>query len=111
MPEQITKHPEVTLQVLQGAGGRCGPGVPKQILTQCPSERFCSFSSGEICVYGLQQIPQMTQISSKELAQVVCPGARLSGTEPAAASFSDIGPVGVALALGIVIGALATRRG
>ena len=109
MPEQISKHPEVTLQVLQGAGGRCGPGVQKNILTQCPSERFCSFPSGEICVYGVQQIPQMTQISSEELARVVCPGGRASGNEPASASWADIGPLGVSLALGIVIGAVSRR--
>ncbi|MBI2294596.1 MAG: hypothetical protein HYU76_00780, partial [Betaproteobacteria bacterium] len=62
MPEQISKYPEVTIQVLKGGGARCGPGVEKQILKQCPSERFCAFPSGEICVYGLEQIPSMTQI-------------------------------------------------
>ena len=27
MPEQLTKHPEVTLQVLRSAGARCGEGL------------------------------------------------------------------------------------
>jgi hypothetical protein len=111
VPEQITKHPDVTLQVLQGAGGRCGPGVPKNILTQCPSERFCAFSSGEVCVYGLDQIPQMTQITSAELARVVCPGARSSDTGALGMAWPDAGPLGLTLALGIVIGAVARRAG
>lgn len=76
MPEQISKYPEVTLKVLKGAGAVCGEGVPQNILTQCPSERFCSLSTGEICVYGIKDIPQMTQITPQELAQVVCPSAQ-----------------------------------
>jgi hypothetical protein len=27
MPEQLTKHPEVTLQVLQSGGARCASGA------------------------------------------------------------------------------------
>ena len=76
MPEQISKYPEVTLKVLKGAGAVCGEGAPQKILTQCPSERFCSLSTGEICVYGIKDIPQMTQITPQELAQVVCPNAQ-----------------------------------
>ena len=68
MPEQLSKHPEVTMQVLQGAGGGCGPELQPKILTKCPPQQFCTFDSGEICVYGLDQIPQMTQISAGELA-------------------------------------------
>ena len=71
MPEQISKYPEVTLKVLKGAGAVCGEGAPQKILTQCPSERFCSLPTGEICVYGIKDIPQMTQITPQELAQVV----------------------------------------
>lgn len=89
MPEQISKYPDVTLEVLKGAGAVCGEGAPQKILTQCPSERFCSLTTGEICVYGIKQIPQMTQITPQELAQVVCPIApqgpaisgAMSGTE------------------------------
>jgi hypothetical protein len=80
MPEQISKYPEVTLQVLTGAGARCGEGIPPKILVKCPAERFCALPGGEICVYGITQIPQMTQITTKELAQVVCPDARQSST-------------------------------
>ena len=27
MPEQLTRHPEVTLQVLRSAGAKCGEGA------------------------------------------------------------------------------------
>ncbi|MGH8602068.1 MAG: hypothetical protein ACREXR_04620 [Gammaproteobacteria bacterium] len=73
MPEQISKYPDVTLGVLKGAGARCGEGVAQKILTQCPAERFCSLPTGEICVFGIGEIPQMTQITAQELAQVVSP--------------------------------------
>ena len=73
MPEQISKYPDATLKVLKGAGGVCGEGSKPQILTQCPAEKFCSFASGEICVYGLDDIPRMTQIRAEDLASVVRP--------------------------------------
>ena len=53
MPEQLTKHPEVTLQVLRSAGAQCGTGAPPTILKACPAERFCKLPGGDICVYGL----------------------------------------------------------
>ncbi|WP_230461624.1 MULTISPECIES: hypothetical protein [Burkholderia cepacia complex] len=73
MPEQITKYPEVMLQVLKGAGAICGQGVTQNILTQCPPARFCKLPSGEICVYGINEIPRMTQIDAREIAAVVAP--------------------------------------
>ena len=76
MPEQISKYPDVTLQVLRESGAVCGPGAPQNILKQCPRDRFCSLRTGEICVYGINEIPKMTQITSQELAKVVCPQAQ-----------------------------------
>jgi hypothetical protein len=73
MPEQITKYPDVTLKVLKEVGARCGERVQPKILTKCPREQFCSLRSGEICVYGIADIPNMTQITTQELAKVVCP--------------------------------------
>jgi hypothetical protein len=73
MPEQISKYPDVTLDVLKGQGAVCGKGAPQKILTKCPAERFCSLKTGEICVFGINEIPQMTQIKAQELAPVVCP--------------------------------------
>ncbi|MFQ5944454.1 MAG: hypothetical protein ACE5JF_12960 [Anaerolineales bacterium] len=102
MPEQISKYPEVTMQVLRGAGARCGEGVEQQILTRCPPERFCALPTGEICVYGIEQIPQMTQISTQELARVVCP--QRSSMLSAAVSTSDVALLGAAFVVGLVAG-------
>ena len=71
MPEIITKYPDIVLQVLNEAGAKCGTGAVQRILTACPPEQFCSLPTGEICVYGVNEIPQMTQISSAEITQVV----------------------------------------
>jgi hypothetical protein len=73
MPEQISKYPDVTLQVLRESGAVCGQGAPQNILKQCPRDRFCSLKTGEICVYGINDIPKMTQVTTQELAKVVCP--------------------------------------
>jgi hypothetical protein len=110
MPEQITKHPDVTLQVLKGAGGRCGEGVEKKILTKCPSERFCSFPSGEICVYGIPQINQMTQITTKELAAVVCPLDKRSSLDFGVFPTPDIlGVAGGVFLAGLVVAGIWTK--
>ena len=66
MPEQLTRHPEVTLEVLRSAGARCAEGAPQEILQQCPRERFCKLPGGELCVYGLPQAAQMTQVTRAE---------------------------------------------
>jgi hypothetical protein len=76
MPEQISKYPEVTLKILQDSGAVCARGAPQKILTKCPPNRFCALPTGEVCVYGIPEIPQMTQITPKELAAVVCPRAQ-----------------------------------
>jgi hypothetical protein len=98
MPEQITKYPDVTLSVLKGAGARCGEGIRQKILTQCPAERFCGLPTGEICVYGIGDIPQMTQVRTAELAAVVCPPSAKE------ASLLSVGPEWVLLGLCFVLG-------
>ncbi len=110
MPEQITKYPEVTIQVLREGGARCGAGVEKQILTQCPSEQFCAFPSGEVCIYGISQIPQMTQVKPQELARVVCPAGQRSEANPGTAAWPDPGALGVTFALGLAVGVVALKR-
>lgn len=90
MPEQITKHPEVTMRVLESAGAQCGDGRPQRILTECPEEQFCALPSGEVCIYGVEQIPEMTQITSEELARVVCPPEGASATIPASEAEAPI---------------------
>jgi hypothetical protein len=71
MPETITKYPDIALEILGKSGMDCGTGATQQILTACPPERFCSSHVGEICVFGLDEIPQMTQISAQEVAEAV----------------------------------------
>ena len=74
MPEQLTKHPEVTLQVLRSAGAKCAEGAPQDILSTCPAERFCKLPGGEICIFGLSDASKMTQITSAEW-RVLLPSA------------------------------------
>lgn len=109
MPEQITKHPDVTLEVLRSAGAKCGEGAPQQILKKCPADRFCALPGGEVCVYGIDQIPKMTQISTKELAGVVCPPAKAAGPLNGL-GWPDAGALGATFALGLAVGAVALRR-
>ncbi|MCS7312740.1 MAG: hypothetical protein NZ742_07505 [Acidobacteria bacterium] len=108
MPEVLTKYPDVVLRVLQGNDARCGPRVTPRILQQCPRDRFCTLETGEICVYGLPDIPKMTQIRSEELAAVVCPPK----TSAAAAVPGGLESIGLALVffLGFGIGRLLGRR-
>jgi len=73
MPEQISRYPETTLEVLESAGAACGAGGAQRTLTACPAERFCALPGGEICVYGIEEIPRMTQVTAADLAPVVCP--------------------------------------
>ena len=104
MPEQISKYPEVTLNVLKGAGAVCGEGAPQKILTQCPSEQFCSLPTGEICVYGIADIPQMTQITPQELAQVVCPSAQQGAVASAAVLETEGILLGAVFLAGLALG-------
>lgn len=69
MPEVISRYPEVTREVLESAGARCGEGVPQKILTACPREAFCALPGGEICVYGVADIPRMTQLAPRDLCE------------------------------------------
>jgi hypothetical protein len=66
MPEQLTKHPEITMRVLRGAGGKCGEGLKPELLVSCPPARFCKMPDGEICVYGLDDAARMTQITKND---------------------------------------------
>lgn len=111
MPEQISKYPEVTIKVLKGAGARCGEGVERKILTKCPPKRFCSLPTGEICVYGIQEIPQMTQITTQELARVVCPPSRSSGAASLSLpTFEAAILLGAVFLVGLVRGRLRRSR-
>ena len=99
MPEQITKYPDVTLNVLKDAGAACGQGVPQKILKQCPADRFCSLRTGEMCIYGINDISKMTQIKPAELAPFVCPKAQQSSVFG-----SDSIVLGAVLLFGLALG-------
>ena len=104
MPEQISKYPDVTLRLLKGAGATCGEGAEQKILKQCPTERFCALPTGEICVYGINDIPRMTQITLPELARVVCPSVQQGSVMPSALSGADVMLWGLLFVMGLVIG-------
>jgi hypothetical protein len=109
MPEQLTKHPEVTLQVLRSSGAKCGEGAAQDILTQCPAQSFCKLPGGELCVYGLAQAPLMTQLSASDwraIQQAVEPGAS-PGLFPVALEGLLIAGFGVLV--GAVLGYVVTR--
>ncbi len=104
MPEQISKYPEVTLKVLKGNGAICGEGADQRILTKCPADRFCSLRAGEICVYGIDEIPQMTQIKTDEIVGIVCHDYKESSILPASLSASEVIAMVVLFSIGLVIG-------
>lgn len=67
MPEILTKHPEIVIELLQKEGIKCSRGAEQKILTKCPAESFCTLKAGELCVYGVDQFQQMTQIKPEDL--------------------------------------------
>jgi len=110
MPEQLTKHPEVTLQVLSSGGASCAQGAVPEILTRCPAERFCKLPGGEICVYGLADAPRMTQPTAADwraLAQAVAPEAAPAAPHPLLHAAAGLL---VGLALGAAVAAALLRR-
>lgn len=100
MPELLTKHPDVVLQVLKSQGAQCGAGTKPKILTRCPAEKFCTLQGGELCVYGPNEIAAMTQLSRAE----VCGAPKASLTDGAVPN------VGLAAIAGLVLAGLFWRR-
>ncbi len=100
MPEIITKYPDVTKQVLESAGARCGRGEPQQILTECPRDRFCAFPGGEVCIFGLDEVPKMTQVGRAELC----------GAAAGPVSLADFGSGAGSAALVLAVAVVAWRR-
>jgi hypothetical protein len=109
MPEQITKYPDVTLQVLREAGAVCGKGAPQKILKRCPADRFCSLPTGEMCIYGIKDIPKMTQIAPAELAQVVCPLTPKGASFAAGFSGLEAAMIGAVFLGGLAVGKIWRR--
>lgn len=108
MPELLTKHPDVTLQVLRSAGAQCGNGAPQEILKACPAQGFCKLPGGELCVYGLSDATRMTQITASDwhaLLQAV-PASGASAASSGAALGEAGSPLGPASMLGTGTGLL-----
>lgn len=112
MPEQLSKHPEVTLQVLRSAGARCGEGAAQDILTACPPARFCKLPDGEICVYGLPEARQMTQLSAADWQAVLPPPTPPPAASPMAPTIVVVLLLALVLAFaaGAATGARKTRQ-
>lgn len=110
MPEQITKYPDVTLRVLKGAGAVCGEGAPQKILTQCPAARFCALPTGEICVYGIDEIPTMTQISASDVAAVVAPRSQSDAAPLLTSWWVAAAVLGACLLIGFMLGKYRRKR-
>jgi hypothetical protein len=104
MPEQLTKHPEVTLQVLRSAGAKCAEGAPQDILTSCPTERFCKLPGGEICVFGLSDASKMTQITSAEWRALLPPALPASPSTSESFMGEALLSGGLGLLAGVAIG-------
>jgi hypothetical protein len=104
MPEQLTKHPEVTLQVLRSAGAQCGEGAPQDILTKCPEKSFCKLPGGELCVFGLGDASKMTQITAAEWKAVSVANVAEPGPAPQASFAAGWLSVLAGTLLGLVIG-------
>jgi hypothetical protein len=109
MPEQLTKYPEVTLQVLRSAGAKCAEGAPQAILTTCPSDRFCKLPGGEICVYGLNDATKMTQITATEWRGVLSSLSQQTALPPQPFLTDGLLIGGVGLLLGLVFGLAVSR--
>lgn len=114
MPEQLSKYPDVTLQVLRSAGARCAEGAPQAILSRCPSERFCQLPGGEICLYGLDEAARMTQVTPAEWAGLLStlPHQAAPASQGVAAWPLLIGGAGllVGVALGLALSRWRRRR-
>ena len=106
MPEQISKYPEVTLKILKDAGAVCAEGAPQKILPACPPERFCSLPTGEVCIYGIADIPTMTQITPQELAKVVCPDDQRAAPDTGGVSAAEGLALGAVFLAGLLLGRL-----
>lgn len=86
MPELLTAHPEVTLEVLKEQGARCGIGVRPTILKSCPPEKLCALHGGEVCVFGPTELGLMTQLTYDQVCGALpLPPPRSSASSPVVA--------------------------
>lgn len=104
MPELISKYPDVTLQILREAGAHCGEGVEQKILTKCPPAQFCALPTGELCIYGMDAIPRMTQITPRELASSLSRHERWPWQDWLDLSIAEVILLAATFAVGLLVG-------
>jgi hypothetical protein len=97
MPEIVSKHPDIVIQLLKNNGAKCNVGATQTILKNCPKEQFCALNNGEICVYGINDVKQMTQLSPADFAI-------MTSDVPTIYSSWGIGIAIIACLFGIVFG-------
>lgn len=102
MPELLTKHPEVALKILREAGVKCGEGVKQQILTTCPKDAFCRLPTGELCIYGVKDFPNMTQLTKADFASYQIPSVGID--------IIFVSSVILAFSLGVVLGIFLIKK-
>lgn len=102
MPEVLTKRPDLVLKTLQEAGAKCGVNEPS-ILKHCPKSQLCTTEHGEICVYGMDQITSMMQISPADIAEI-------TGGIPTIFSGWNIILLAIACLFGMFFGMMLRRR-
>ncbi len=67
MPELLTKYPDVALKIFKDAHIKCDKGVQPKILIHCPKQNFCSLPTGELCIYGIEDISKMNQLQPVDI--------------------------------------------
>jgi hypothetical protein len=102
MPEILTKHPDIVMKMLKSAGAKCGEGEPS-ILKNCPKNQFCALPNGEFCIYGINDVASMTQISAAEMAEI-------TGGFPSIFSGWNIILLAIACLFGLFFGMMLRKR-
>lgn len=106
MPELITEHPIALRHKLEAAGGRCGEEAEPEVLVDCPPEQFCSLPEGEVCIYGIEEIPDMAVTELELIREAACP----PGFLPWSGEPLGLGVWAFTLIVAMAIGSWMTRR-
>lgn len=116
MPEIITKHPAIVLQVLKSEGAQCGTGAKPKILKSCPADKFCTLAGGELCVFGSDELGQMTQLKPGDLCKSSASSTSSGAVMPVDSSSAGAddhalaGAAPIALAMMAAVGGVRLRR-
>ena len=70
MPDIITKHPDVVINILKNANIVCGENIKPSMLTSCPKDSFCTLPKGELCIYDVKDALHTSQITQLDLLSI-----------------------------------------